>query len=223
MAHKKAAGSAKNLRDSNPKYRGLKLAWGQSARAWNIIIRQKGAKYECWENTYFGKDFTIHAAIDGVVVFWKKNYTKFDGRRYLKTFVSVLSYEEVAQEAKSKKSEISNQKSEKKVVKTIETENAEKKAEAQIDAIIVEDALSWDDDLTKIEGIGPKIQDALYAAGIKTYTDLSGSKIGDLRIILADNGLSQHEPKTWKKQATLAKNGKWDALEELQKELIAGK
>jgi predicted flap endonuclease-1-like 5' DNA nuclease len=94
------------------------------------------------------------------------------------------------------------------------------KAKAKIAPKKVAKATTTDgDDLTKIEGIGTKIQEVFYTAGIKTYTDLSASKIGDLRTILADNKLSQHEPKTWKKQATLAKNGKWDALKELQDEL----
>jgi predicted flap endonuclease-1-like 5' DNA nuclease len=79
------------------------------------------------------------------------------------------------------------------------------------------------DDLTKIEGIGPKIAEVLTKNKIKTFADLSTSKVGDLRTILADNGLSQHDPKTWKKQATLAKNGKWDALKILQDELNGGK
>jgi len=82
---------------------------------------------------------------------------------------------------------------------------------------------SISDDLTKIEGIGPKIAEVFAANGIHTFADLSGSKVGDLRIILADNGLSQHEPKTWSKQATLAKHGKWDELKELQDELDGGK
>ena len=90
MAHKKAAGSAKNLRDSQPKYRGVKLFGGQKALAGNIIIRQKGSKYECGKNTYLAADFTIHAAVDGLVSFRKKNFKKFDGRTYLKTLVEVL-------------------------------------------------------------------------------------------------------------------------------------
>lgn len=79
------------------------------------------------------------------------------------------------------------------------------------------------DDLTKIEGIGPKIAEVFAANGVKTFEDLSGSKVGDLRTILADNGLSQHEPKSWSKQATLAKHGKWDELKTLQDELDGGK
>ncbi len=91
MAHKKAAWSAKNLRDSNPKYRGVKIFWWQPVVAWNIIIRQKWTKYEAWENTYVAKDFSIHANIAGVVKFSKKNKLRFDGRKYLKTVVNVVS------------------------------------------------------------------------------------------------------------------------------------
>ncbi len=79
------------------------------------------------------------------------------------------------------------------------------------------------DDLTKIEGIGPKIAEIFNAAGIKTFADLSASKVGDLRAILEENKLSSHDPKTWSKQATLAKNEKWDKLAELQDELKGGR
>ncbi len=89
MAHKKAAGSAKNLRDSKPKYRGVKLFGGQRVVKGNIILRQKGNKYECGENVYMGRDFSVHANIDGFVFFSKKKKTAFNGRKYLKTYVSV--------------------------------------------------------------------------------------------------------------------------------------
>lgn len=103
MAHKKAAGSVKNLKDSQPKYRGVKVFGGQSVLAGNIIIRQKGTKYECGKNTYETADFTVHAAVDGVVAFKKKNFKKFNGRTYLKTVVEVLTPEEVVAKASSKK------------------------------------------------------------------------------------------------------------------------
>lgn len=89
MAHKKAGGSAKNLRDSKPKYRGVKVFGGQEAVAGNIIIRQKGSKYECGKNTYLGNDFSVHAKVDGTVVFSKKKKARFDGRKYLKTVVEI--------------------------------------------------------------------------------------------------------------------------------------
>ncbi len=90
MAHKKAGWSAKNLRDSNPKYRGVKLFGGQTVTAGDIIIRQKGSNYECGKHTYTGRDFTVHSYVDGVVTFKKKKFTRFDGRKYLKTVVDVV-------------------------------------------------------------------------------------------------------------------------------------
>ncbi len=89
MAHKKAGGSAKNLRDSKPKYRGVKVFGGQQAVAGNIIIRQKWSKYECGKNVYLGSDFSVHAKIDGIVTFSKKKIARFDGRKYLKTLVDI--------------------------------------------------------------------------------------------------------------------------------------
>jgi len=100
---------------------------------------------------------------------------------------------------------------------------SEEIVEKSIDSEEKETSSIESDDLTKIEGIGPKIAEVFAANGVKTFEDLSGSKVGDLRTILADNELSQHEPKTWSKQATLAKHGKWDELQELQDELNGGK
>lgn len=100
-------------------------------------------------------------------------------------------------------------------------ETAEETTEESTEEVVEETTDA--DDLTKIEGIGPKIAEVLEANGIKSFEDLSASKVGDLRTILADNDLASHEPKTWSKQATLAKNGKWDKLAELQEELDGGK
>ena len=91
MAHKKAGWSAKNLRDSKPKYRWVKVFGGQQAVAGNIVIRQNGSKYECGKNTYLGSDFSVHAKIDGTVTFSKKKIARFDGRKYLKTVVDIVS------------------------------------------------------------------------------------------------------------------------------------
>ena len=101
MAHKKAAGAAKNLRDSQPKYRGIKLFGGQKAVAWNIIVRQNGSKYECGANTYLASDFSIHAATDGIVMFKQKNFKRFDGRTYLKTVVYIAPEAEAKAEKKA--------------------------------------------------------------------------------------------------------------------------
>ena len=134
MAHKKAAGAAKNLRDSQPKYRGIKLFGGQRAVAWNIIVRQNGSKYECGANTYLASDFSIHAATDGIVMFKQKNFRRFDWRTYLKTVVYVSTEEpKVEKKATAKKAEApkAEVKKEEKVEIKGETPKAEKKAPAK--------------------------------------------------------------------------------------------
>ena len=69
MAPKKGQGSSRNSRDSNPKYRGVKLYGGQHARAGSIIVRQCGTKFKPGRNVGLGKDFTLFALVDGVVEF----------------------------------------------------------------------------------------------------------------------------------------------------------
>lgn len=130
MAHKKAAGAAKNLRDSQPKYRGIKLFGGQKAVAWNIIVRQNGSKYECGANTYLASDFSIHAATDGIVMFKQKNFKRFDGRTYLKTVVYVAPEAEVKTEKKAPAKKAAP-KAEEKVEAKEEAPKAEKKAPAK--------------------------------------------------------------------------------------------
>ena len=72
MAHKKAAGSTKNGRDSNPKYLGVKRYGGENVLAGNILIRQRGTKVHPGVNVGMGKDHTLFALKDGVVKFAKK-------------------------------------------------------------------------------------------------------------------------------------------------------
>ena len=67
MATKKAGGSTKNGRDSNPKFRGVKTFGGEAVRAGNIIIRQVGTKIHPGQNVGMGRDFTLFSKIDGVV------------------------------------------------------------------------------------------------------------------------------------------------------------
>ena len=69
MAHKKAGGSSKNGRDSNPKYLGVKKFGGESVVAGNIIVRQRGTKWYPGSNVGLGRDHTIFALIDGRVAF----------------------------------------------------------------------------------------------------------------------------------------------------------
>nr|AWT38725.1 ribosomal protein L27 [Licmophora sp.] len=73
MAHKKGAGSTKNGRDSNAKRLGVKRFGGESVRAGNILIRQRGMKIKPGNNVGCGKDYTLFALTDGVVKFDYKN------------------------------------------------------------------------------------------------------------------------------------------------------
>ena len=82
MAHKKAGGSSRNGRDSESKRLGLKKSGGQSVIAGNIIIRQRGTKWNPGTGVGIGKDHTIFATTDGVVDF----RTKANNR----VFVSVM-------------------------------------------------------------------------------------------------------------------------------------
>lgn len=69
MAHTKSQGAVKGNRDSISKRRGVKLFGGEKAIAGNIIVRQKGTKFNAGNGTSMGKDFTIFARVDGSINF----------------------------------------------------------------------------------------------------------------------------------------------------------
>ena len=72
MAHKKAGGSTRNGRDSNPKYLGVKVYGGQTVEAGNIIIRQRGTEFHPGLGVGMGRDHTLFALKDGKVDFSTK-------------------------------------------------------------------------------------------------------------------------------------------------------
>ena len=90
MSKVKAGGTAKNLRDSQPKYLGVKIADGQTAKSGNIILRQRGTKFLCGKNTDMGKDHTIFATKEGVVKFSTKRKTRFNSKTISKKVVNVI-------------------------------------------------------------------------------------------------------------------------------------
>ena len=69
MAHKKAGGSTRNGRDSNPKMLGVKVYGGQKVVAGNIIVRQRGTEFHAGGNVGMGRDHTLFATTDGIVKF----------------------------------------------------------------------------------------------------------------------------------------------------------
>jgi len=201
MAHKKGVGSTDNGRDSNSKRLGVKLFGGQKARAGNIIVRQRGTRFHPGDNVGMGKDFTLHALVDGTVTYKK--------RRLNRTFVSIAPFDQVEETIAKVKKET--------------PKPAVKVTEAAPVASTPTDTAS--DDLKKVEGIGPKIAGLLNDAGITTYAGLASTDVEKIKEILAAAGgrYAAHDPTTWPKQADLAANGKWEELKEWQDRLDGGK
>jgi len=228
MAHKKGVGSTDNGRDSNSKRLGVKLFGGQVAHAGNIIVRQRGTKFHSGENTYLGRDFTLHAKVDGIVTYKK--------RRLGRTFVSVIPFDQVNEtvakvEVKAPKAKPQPKPAPEPVVEAQPLAAVEEKATKAPKAKKAEKITLPSgkklklDDLKMVEGIGPKIEGLLNAAGIVTWKDLSNAPEEKVQGILDDAGprYRMHQPKTWANQAKMADEGKWELLERYQDWLDGGK
>lgn len=229
MAHKKGVGSTDNGRDSKSKRLGVKLFGGQHAKAGNIIVRQRGTKYHPGENVYMGKDFTLHAKIDGTVAFRR--------RRSDRMFVSIVPAGEVAvappaptkKAAPKKEAPAPVVEEAPAAARSVAAEApAEKKQapKAKAEKIKLPNGKSIkQDDLKMVEGVGPKIEGLLHDAGIKTWEDLANAPTEKVQQILDDAGprYRMHQPTTWAKQARLAADGKWDELVAYQDHLDGGR
>lgn len=201
MAHKKGAGSSKNGRESESKRLGVKIFGGQAAVAGNIIIRQRGTKHHPGDNVGIGRDHTLYALTDGLVQFTKKANNR--------SFVSIVPFEEdVVLEAKAKPA------AKKEAAPVAEKPAAPKAAKAD-----------KTDDLTKIEGVGPKLASVLADGGLNSYAAVAAASVEDIQKILdeAEGNYARFNPETWPQQAQLAAEGKWDELKALQDELDGGK
>ncbi len=82
MAHKKAGGSTRNGRDSNPKFLGVKRYGGEAVNAGNILVRQRGTRFHPGDNVGVGRDHTLFALVDGKVTFVERG-------KPMRKFVSV--------------------------------------------------------------------------------------------------------------------------------------
>ena len=270
MAHKKAASSTDNGRDSISKRLGVKLFGGQVAKAGNIIVRQRGTKFHAGLNTYLGKDYTLHAKVDGIVTFQK--------RKFNRTFVNIIPLDEVqetvAKVANKKSAAKPKAKPAKKVAEKaapVAAAKAEKKeetsdtplsavsapvVEAEAPAAVVEETPAVEaeapgaaveetpapttaeatssitlpkgvkqDDLTLIEGVGPKIAGLLKDVGLDTWAKVAAATPEAIKEILTAAGprYKMHNPGSWPKQAGLAATGKFEELKTLQDELDGGK
>ena len=271
MAHKKGVGSTDNGRDSNPKYLGVKIFGGQKVRAGNIIIRQRGTKFHAGTGTYLGRDFTLHAKVDGVVSFRKerKNRTfvyvtpegelstapnspatkQGETKEPTRTEKNVVSraVESAKETAANVQESVSGavQNVQETVSGTVENvqETVSGAVESAKEALGVSNTESdtaadkpaevtlpngktfQRDDLKIVEGIGPKIEEILHEAGIKTWQELYETPAERVKEILTEAGprYSMHEPKTWAKQAQMADSNKMQELQTYQDWLDGGK
>jgi len=89
MSHVKAGGTAKNNRDSPGQRLGIKAWGGQTVKTGDIIVRQVGMTKRPGPGTFLSRNFTIHAAKDGVVQFKQRRVKKFSGRSMPRTEVIV--------------------------------------------------------------------------------------------------------------------------------------
>ena len=89
MSKTKAGGSTRLGRDSAGKRLGVKLFGGQFARAGQILIRQRGTKWEPGENVAKGRDDTLYAKVDGHIKFTNKELRKYTGKLKKKTIVNI--------------------------------------------------------------------------------------------------------------------------------------
>ena len=90
MSHKKAGGSTRLGRDSNPQYLGTKVSDGQSIKNGGIIVRQRGTRIHPGKNVKKGKDDTLFSVVNGIVKFTQKKMMKFDGSLKKTRFANVF-------------------------------------------------------------------------------------------------------------------------------------
>ena len=91
MAHRKAGGSAKSLRDSNPKFLGIKRGDGQRVRVGEVLVRQRGLRILAGKSVGVGKDHTLFALRDGVVRLTTCRKTAFTGKAKNRTVAAIES------------------------------------------------------------------------------------------------------------------------------------
>jgi large subunit ribosomal protein L27 len=89
MSHVKAGGTAKNVHDSPGQRLGVKIFGGQKVRKGQVIVRQVGMTKRAGKGTSISRNFTIHAARDGVVAYTKRRVRLFSGKSVSRTEVTV--------------------------------------------------------------------------------------------------------------------------------------
>ncbi len=200
-----------------------------------VLLTDDGKKVNIGTPRVLGAEVTAkvlaHMKADKVKVFKKKRrkgYQKLNGHRQ---YMSHIEIESISLDGKApaKKAEKKETKAKPAVKKAVEKKTTEKKPVAKKVAekkAEPKKATVKADNLTKIEGIGPKIAGILKDAGFDTFKKLSATKAEKVSEILVEaggNAYNRFDTTTWPQQAKLAAEGKWDELKTLQEELDGGK
>jgi|AntRauTorckE5430_2_1112549.scaffolds.fasta_scaffold03751_3 large subunit ribosomal protein L27 len=235
MAHKKGVGSTDNGRDSKSKRLGVKLFGGQHAKAGNILVRQRGTKYHPGENVYMGRDFTLHASIEGTVTFRRRRKNRMyvnimpNGTANGNGTATVAAPAPEKKTAPAPKAEpvkaAATPAKEAPKAKAAKAEAPKAKASKSEKITLPSGKKIKQDDLKMVEGVGPKIEGLLNEGGIQTWEDLANAPTEKVQAILDEAGsrYRMHDPATWAKQAKLAHEAKWEELEALQDRLDGGR
>lgn len=224
MAHKKGGGSTKNGRDSNAQRLGVKAFGGEYVIPGNIIVRQRGTHFHPGENVGLGKDYTIFAKIEGVVMFERMHGR--DGQKRISVYpenivpvshggtLQVNGDATVAEAPAPKAKRAAPAKVAEPAPAAAPKARATKKA-----------AKAEGDNLTVIEGIGPKTQAALYNSSITTYAQIASASAEDLhRIVKIENNVQiVGDAATWPKQAQFLVDGDAEGLKAYQDRLVGGR
>ena len=169
-----------------------------------------------------------HLKGDKVIVFKKKRRKGYKKRNGHRQYLTQIVIETIAATGGKKSAPKAEKAPEVKVEKVVATPKAEKaevvKTEKAPEAKAAK-ASKKGDDLTIVEGIGPKAAEALIAGGIDTFAKLASTAAADVKVVLdASTNKVQHlDPTTWAQQAQLAADGKMDELKTLQDALNGGK
>jgi len=201
----------------------------------NVLLTDDGKKVNIGTPNVLGAEVRAkvlaHMKGDKVQVFKKKRrkgYQKLNGHRQ---YLSHIEIEDISLDGKpaAKKAETKKPEAKKEVIKKEEKKVEEKPTEEKTvakKADNVKKSSAKAENLTKIEGIGPKIAGILNDAGIDSFKKLSKKTAEEISAILVEaggNAYNRFETTTWPEQAKLASEDKWDDLKKWQEELKGGK
>jgi large subunit ribosomal protein L27 len=227
MAHKKGGGSSRNGRDSNAQRLGVKTYGGEYVIPGNIIVRQRGTHFHPGENVGLGKDYTIFSKIEGIVVFERMRGR--NGQKQISVYpenVVPVSHGGTLQAGgETAVAEAPAPKAKRAAAAPAAVADAEPTPAPKARATKSKATKAEGDNLTVIEGIGPKTQAALVKSGITTYAQIAKLSADELyQIVKVENNVQiVGDAATWPKQAQFLVDGDADGLKAYQDRLVGGR